>query len=388
MISVRVGTGGMDALRAYDPTRQFYSGLNGVLALLGHCVVELVYERVFEPEQIDVAVNRRYDRVRAPNGRFVMVPRTMTVKKTAYRDMSQRSVVPVDPSWRGAPKRRMLVTRDFAMLNDWGAPVFGFRPPSKATRHPNNVLVVWDCLWQDWRRISLEEPIAVSAVIPTTMFPGVGANGKYNREAVRLVEIQKQVLFRIFEANFHGKKKILLNYMDNRINLNLQFQEESLRKQYFDQYEQHQRELEERRRKDAERRERQRLEKERLAQQEEQRKAEQEAKAQQQAQQQQQQAQQRMQQQQAQKTTEQSANPQTVDQQEARQQATSKTNLEKKGPVEIQDGSATKAKESTQKANGSQGAGSNPAAMNEADENAIPDGVIGQNGERKDKKRV
>lgn len=381
MISVRVGTGGMDALRAYDPTRQFYSGLNGVLALLGHCVVELVYERAFDPEQIEVAVNRRYDRIRAPNGRYVMVPKTTTIQKTAYRDMSQRSTVPVDPSWRGAPKRRMLVTRDFAMLNDWGAPIFGFRAPKHRTPHPNDVIVVWDCLWQDWRRIKIEEPIAVSAVIPTTMFPGVGSNGKYDKEAVRLVNIQKQVLFKIFMANFHGKKKALLNYMDNRMNLNLQFQEESLRKQYFDQYEQHQKELEERRRKDAERRERQRLEKERLAQQEAQRKAEQEARAKQQMQEQMQK--QALQQQKPQ----QQVKPQSLEQQEAKRQATDRTNLEKPGSVEIKDGSAIKSNRSTQRTETPKP--SEPVSREQTqDENLIPEnGVVGQNNERKDKKR-
>lgn len=363
MISVRVGTGGMDALRAYDPTRQYYSGLNGVLALLGHCVVELVYERDFEPKKIEVAVNRRYDRIRAPNGRYLMVPKTTTVEKIAYRDMTQRSVVPVDPSWRGAPKRRMLVTRDFAMLNDWGSAVFGFRPPTHRTIHPSDIIVVWDCLWQDWRRIKIEEPIAVSAVIPTTMFPGVGSTGKYDREAVRLVNIQKQVLFSIFMANFHGKKKLLLNYMDNRMNLNLQFQEESLRKKYFDQYEQHQKELEERRRKDAERRERQRLEKERIAKQEAQRKAEQEERTKIQAQEQSQQK------------------PQAVS------TALDKTNLENPGPVEIKDGVSVKSSPSSQTTNAPEMSKA-PSEHQSDDENEIPEnGIVGQNNERKDKKR-
>ena len=381
MISIRIGQNGLDALRAYDPTTQFYSGEAGVMKLLKHCVVELVYERDYEAHSAYFLTNRRYDRVRLPNGRFVMKPTGMWTSKPVYRDMSNRSRIPVDPLWRGAPKRRMLVTRDFEMLNTWGLSVFGFVPPKPHVKKPkNNILVVWDCLWKDWRRIDLNEPISVSAVLPTTMFPGVEGGGVVDKEARRLLDMQKNIVFKIYEANFHNRGKQLLNYMDNLMNLSLQFQEENIRKRLFDEHEQHLKELEERRRKDAERRERQRLERERLEQ--ERRQREQQALEQQQqaALQKQQEQQQRQQAQQAQQTAA------TIEEQEAKKAATDKTNLEKKGPVEIKDGSATRANPDAQRAG--QPEQSAPSTNNEPeDPNAIPEnGIVGQNNERKEKR--
>lgn len=382
MISIRIGQSGLDALRAYDPTTQFYSGEAGVKKLLSHCVVELVYERDYEPHSAYFLTNRRYDRVRLPNGRFVTKTTGMWTSKPVYRDMSERSRVPVDPLWRGAPKRRMLVTRDFTMLNSWGLPVFGFVPPKPHVKKPqNNVLVVWDCLWHDWRRIDLNEPISVSAVIPTTMFPGVDGGGVVDREARRLLDMQKQILFKLYEANFHNHGKQLLNYMDNTMNLSLQFQEENIRKRLFDEHEQHLKELEERRRKDAERRERQRLEKERLE------KERQERERQMQEQQQQAALQKQQEQQRKQQMQQQAQQPAaTIEEQEAKNTATDKTNLEKKGPVEIKDGSATRANPESQRTG--QPEQSAPSTNREQeDPNAIPEnGIIGQNNERKEKK--
>lgn len=325
MISIRIGQNGLDALRAYNPQRLYYSGQNGALALLGHCVVELVYQRAYEPRPVEVLANKRYDRIRNAQGRFVTVVKGTTVTKTEYRDRHQRSVVPVRPDWLGAKYRRMLVTRDFAMLNSYGAEVFGFRAPGPhAKNYEPDILVVWDCLWHDWRRIKLSsQPVSISAIIPTTIYPGLDYGiPQYklpiDKEALRLIEIQKQVLFRIYEANFHGKRNALFQYMDNRMQFGLQFQEENLRKQYFQKYEDHQEELRKRRERDAERRRRQREEAERLKQQQ----AEQ-------------------QQQQMQTEAEQKQSQEQQEMQQADAMANRQTNLEKPGDVEIRpDGTA------------------------------------------------
>lgn len=231
MASISFGPSGFEAVRAYDPTRQYYSGLNGVLALLGHAILEITYRRVFEPRLVGV--------VKAKTGRARGGGKTRRqyAQKWQYRDTRQRSRVPVSPSWLGAPIRRMLVTRDFWMLNDWGGPLFGYVPPEGGypTGGPD-VLVVWDCLWHDWRRINLNQTITVTTVIPTSLYPGVSTGKPRTPEDIRMLEAERDVVNRIYEANFHGKGAALFRYMDNGHSLGLQQQEETARKQWFDKW--------------------------------------------------------------------------------------------------------------------------------------------------------
>lgn len=392
MISVRYGQGGRDALTAYDPTRQVYSGTEGVLALLAHSVVELVYERLYQPHTANFLVNKRYDRVRLPNGRYAMKPTGMWMKKMVYRDMTDRTAVPVDRLWRGAPKRRMLVTRDFAMLNSWGADTLKFRPPKHGKSHRKDLIVVWDLVWGDWRCIDTNDQISVATIIPTTMYPGVMSADllhppPIDDEGRRLIEVQKKVLFGILQANFQMTGNRRLNYLDNNVNLSLQFQEESLRKRLFDEHEQHLKELAERRRKDAERRERQRLEKERLEKQRQEQLAQQQQKeqeAQRLAQQKKEQA--ALQQQQQQQKQQQQQLPTKgggLAEKDAARDANQRTNLERPGGVEIKDGSARPSDQTTQRTGHPENQ-SSPKNVMDGDRNAIPEnGIVGQNNEKK-----
>lgn len=255
MASINFGPSGFEAVRAYDPTRQYYSGLNGVLALLGHTILEITYRRVFEPRLV-ADTRRRTARARGERGRFLSNSSGKYAYRYQYRDTRQRSRVPVSPNWLGAPIRRMLVTRDFWMLNDWGGPLFGFVPPTGGIpTGSSDIIVVWDCLWHDWRRIDLKQPITVTSVLPTSMYPGCFAGKPKTEEDIRMLEAERDVVNRIYEANFHGKGAALFRYMDNGYNVGLQQQEASARKVWFDRWDKEKAEAERREERNRKRRE-------------------------------------------------------------------------------------------------------------------------------------
>jgi hypothetical protein len=143
-----------------------------------------------------------------------------------------------------------------------------------------------------------------------------------DNEARRLIEIQKQVLFSIYEANFHNKKNALFSYMDNRMHLGIQQQEETLRKKHFKEYDDHQEELRKRRERDAERRRKKREEAEKLRMEQEQRQMEQE--------------QRQMEQEQLQQTQSDEEAVQKQEVNDANEMAEDRSNIEKPGNVEIQ----------------------------------------------------
>lgn len=207
-----------------------------MLALLGHAILEITYRRAFKPRLV-ADTRRRTARARGERGRFLPGSAGRAAYRYQYRDTRQRSRVPVSPGWLGAPIRRMLVTRDFWMLNDWGGPLFGYVPPEGGLpTGSSDVLVVWDCLWHDWRRIDLNQPITVVSVLPTSMYPGVSQGRPRGEEAIRMLEAERDVVNRIYEANFHNKGSALFRYMDNGHNMGLQQQEEAARKQWFDKW--------------------------------------------------------------------------------------------------------------------------------------------------------
>ena len=413
MVSIQTKTG-LDAVRAYDPY-QMYSGKGGAISLLGHCILEIVYKRAYEPRQL-ADVRRRYARVRLPNGRFATTPVNTKVWRTEWRDRTQRSMFDGrDPpkEWFGAPRRRMLVTLDFRMLRDWGQAYFGFPASTpnvsmgaiKDPRQKDDIIVVWDCLWRDWRRLKLSEPATVVTVIPTSVFPNCQQGVKaYRTKYEWMLNLQKRIASAILDANFFGSASMmnkanlsgpLYAYLNNRTTgLNLQFQEEELRLKAFGQ---RQKAEEERKRREEARK----AEEQRKAAEAEAAKKAQEQKAAEEAQRQKEEAQRaeaekkaalaKAQQQQRQQ-------PQQVQQQQQKQSLAAQnkivqqnrpgsTNLEKPGNVEVEEGVGKKVE--MEYSNVTNTMVEKKPTFDGTDQNSIPvDGIVDENGVRKDKRNA
>lgn len=401
MASIQTKTG-LDAIRAYDPTQR-YSGLMGVASLLGHCILEVVYKRAYEPRKV-VDTRRRYARVRLPNGKYATTTANSSVWRTEYRDRSPRSMLDRDPpkDWYGANRRRMLITLDFRMLRHWGSALFGFPKsiPNKTfggMNEKDDIMVVWDCLWQDWRRVKLSEPLTVVTIIPTSVFPNCLRMKTCPMEYMWMLHAQRRVASSVFTANFvdsngmFNKQRPFYLYLDNyTTSLNLQAQEEELRLKEFE-ARNRMVEEEKKRREAAEK-----AEQEKKRQMEEAQKKAAEQKAAQEAARKKaaeeaarKKAQQQMEQQQAQRNAQQQQQQSEQQQNsiEADKNRPKPTNIEKPGNVEVEDGTGKRVE--VEYSNVTNTMVKKEPTFDGGDQNSIPvNGVVDENGVRKDSRNA
>lgn len=219
----------MNAVFHYDNSERisFNTKSHGNLTLfrflLHHCVIEIEFDRLYEPKWIVMkhktpALDRNFKPISTlPTGysrihnltprqrRHRTLPNvaithrakelhydTRTKKLTTrdapiakeYRRRRQESA----PNWMGKPKRTMLCTLDeFVLGSKMGREVFRFsgdvsrRGRQKVTRRKrgkrakgytpstNNTMTVWDLLWNNWREIPYNRNVTIKSIIPTSM---------------------------------------------------------------------------------------------------------------------------------------------------------------------------------------------------------------------------
>lgn len=208
----------LEALKYWSKGEFVPSTSNVAGYLMHHCVLEIEFRRKYESR--------------------VVIGRRGGIRRE-YRDRSHRNgygAPYVADWWYGRKRRVMLCTLDMTLLRSLlGRDVLNYREPAGVGEPmPNNIVQVWDIVWQDFRAVDFTNPVNVRAVIPTSVLPSDKPDGT-TQEGRAAISQQQEIFRQILEANFRRMPwRAKFSYMDGDIDLHLQEAERQLRKRVSD----------------------------------------------------------------------------------------------------------------------------------------------------------